>query len=84
MSQEEAEEEGDRKRGITYQIAQNKGLTPKRKKELRNPRVKNKKKYVKAVKKYQKVTRPLEREMDRYGGEKGGIKSRLSRSVKIK
>ncbi len=79
---EEVKEDG--KRGISYKMATNKGLTPKRKKEQRNPRVKHRKKYIKAVKKYRKVVRPVERELERYGGEKGGIKSRLSRSVKIK
>ncbi len=74
----------DGKRGITFQIAKNKGLTPKRKKEQRNPRVKHRKKFVKAVKRYRKVVRPVESEMERYGGERGGIKSRLSRSIKIK
>lgn len=36
------------KRAITYQIAKNKGLTPHRKKEQRNPRVKHRNKYRKA------------------------------------
>ena len=51
---EESEERDDNqeiqneKRAITYEMAKNKGLTPKRKKELRNPRVKNRRKYEKA------------------------------------
>lgn len=44
---EELQEVG--KRAITYQIAKNKGLTPYRKKELRNPRVKHKLKFKKAL-----------------------------------
>lgn len=38
----------DTKRAITYQIAKNKGLTPHRKKEQRNPRVKHRNKFRKA------------------------------------
>jgi U3 small nucleolar RNA-associated protein 3 len=37
------------KRGITYAIAKNKGLTPKRKREQRNPRVKHREKFRKAT-----------------------------------
>lgn len=49
--QDEATEEldEDAKRAITYQIAKNKGLTPHKKKELRNPRVKHRMKFRKAV-----------------------------------
>lgn len=39
----------DAKRAITYQISKNKGLTPRKKKELRNPRVKHRMKFRKAV-----------------------------------
>jgi Sas10 C-terminal domain. len=44
----EEEEKEEVKRGITYQIAKNKGLTPHRKKEQRNPRVKHRNKFRKA------------------------------------
>lgn len=37
------------KRAITYQIAKNRGLTPHRKKDQRNPRVVHRKKYRKAM-----------------------------------
>lgn len=47
-SDEEDEEGGLEKRKITYAISKNKGLTPKRKKEQRNPRVKHREKYRKA------------------------------------
>jgi U3 small nucleolar RNA-associated protein 3 len=45
---DKAVEEEEGKRGITYQIAKNKGLTPHRKKEQRNPRVKHRNKYRRA------------------------------------
>lgn len=44
----EDQEDTEEKRAITYQIAKNKGLTPHRKKEQRNPRVKHRNKYRKA------------------------------------
>lgn len=46
MTKFAAESEG--KRAITYAMAKNKGLTPHRKKEQRNPRVKHRNKYRKA------------------------------------
>ena len=76
--------EDNTKRAISYQIAANKGLSAKKKKELRNPRVKHRKKFEKAVTKHRHVIRPVEKELYRYGGEKGGIRSRLARSVKFK
>jgi len=47
-NQEGKEEETDEKRAITWQIAKNKGLTPRRKKEQRNPRVKHRNRFRKA------------------------------------
>lgn len=76
--------EASGKRAITYQIASNKGLNARKKKELRNPRVKHRRKFEKAVTKHRHVVRPVEKELYRYGGEKGGIRLSLARSVKIK
>ncbi|KAJ0068927.1 hypothetical protein NL108_015159, partial [Boleophthalmus pectinirostris] len=45
---EDEEEDEDAKRRITYQMAKNKGLTPKRKKIDRNPRVKHREKFRRA------------------------------------
>lgn len=42
------DENGESKRAITWQMAKNKGLTPHRKKEQRNPRVKHRNKFRKA------------------------------------
>ncbi|KAJ4367478.1 something about silencing protein 10 [Neocucurbitaria cava] len=78
----------DGRRMISYQIAKNKGLTPHRKKSVRNPRVKKKEKYKEKQKKL-KSTKPV---FDRaaaakgsanYGGELTGIKKGLVRSRKL-
>lgn len=72
------------KRAITYKMAKNKGLTPHRKKEQRNPRVKHRMKYRKAVIRRKGAVREPRKEISRYGGEHSGIKANVSRSVKIK
>ncbi|KAG6452800.1 hypothetical protein O3G_MSEX007790 [Manduca sexta] len=77
------EELGD-KREITYQIAKNKGLTPHRKKEQRNPRVKHKLKYRKAKIRRKGAIREPRTEISRYGGESSGIKANVKKSIKIK
>ncbi|XP_022805922.1 something about silencing protein 10-like [Stylophora pistillata] len=81
-AKEEESEEG--KRGITYEISQNKGLTAKKKKELRNPRVKHRRKFYKAQIKRKSQVLPVVNEQNRYGGEMTGIRSHLTRSIKIK
>ncbi|XP_017022661.1 something about silencing protein 10 [Drosophila kikkawai] len=87
--QEDQEEEEDdttetNRRGITYQMAKNKGLTPHRKKELRNPRVKHRGKYRKALIRRKGAVRSVRKETKRYGGEMSGIKASVSKSVKFR
>ncbi|KAL8759635.1 MAG: hypothetical protein Q9184_003560 [Pyrenodesmia sp. 2 TL-2023] len=75
----------DGKRGITYAIEKNKGLAPQRRKEVRNPRVKRRKKYEDKKKKLGSV-RPVYKGGEGRGGYKGemtGIKGGLVRSVKL-
>lgn len=78
------ENEGIGKRAITYQIAKNKGLTPHRKKEHRNPRVKHKLKFRKALIRRKGAVREPRKELKRYSGEISGIKTSVSKSIKIK
>ncbi|XP_064641905.1 something about silencing protein 10-like [Lineus longissimus] len=72
------------KRAIGYQIEKNKGLTPHRKKELRNPRVKHRMKYRKAKIRRKGQIREVRTEMSRYGGELSGIRAGIKRSVRLK
>ncbi|XP_016983420.1 something about silencing protein 10 [Drosophila rhopaloa] len=82
--EEEQDEEEMARRGITYQMAKNKGLTPHRKKELRNPRVKHRGKYRKALIRRKGAVRTVRKELHRYGGEMSGIKSSVTKSVKFR
>ncbi|XP_065064912.1 something about silencing protein 10-like [Rhopilema esculentum] len=80
----ESEADEDGKRGITYEMAKNKGLTRKRKKEHRNPRVKHKMKFKKAVVKRKSQVPLVRMEASNYGGEMSGINARVTKSVRIK
>ncbi|KAH8292712.1 hypothetical protein KR018_004160 [Drosophila ironensis] len=83
--EEELEEDPESaRRGITYQMAKNKGLTPHRKKELRNPRVKHRGKYRKALVRRKGAVRTVRKETKRYGGELSGIKASVTKSVKFR
>lgn len=81
---EESDNEGNSKRKITRQIEKNKGLTAQKRKELRNPRVKNKIKFKKAVIRRKGAVQEVRSKADLYGGEASGVKTHLKRSVKIK
>jgi U3 small nucleolar RNA-associated protein 3 len=78
------ETEGVDKRRIPYLISKNKGLTAQKRKELRNPRVKNRNRFNKAVVRRKGAVRPVRQETSRYGGEASGIKAFVRRSIKIK
>lgn len=73
------------KRGASYQIMKNKGLTAHKSKLNRNPRVKKRMQYRKAVIRRKGQVRDVRvGEAGKYGGETTGIKSNLSRSRKIR
>jgi U3 small nucleolar RNA-associated protein 3 len=74
----------DGKRKISYQIEKNKGLTPHRKKESRNPRVKKRKKYEQKTKKLASQRAVWKGgEGNGYKGELSGIKTNLVKGVKL-
>ncbi|KAL8899607.1 MAG: hypothetical protein Q9192_001501 [Flavoplaca navasiana] len=75
----------DGKRAITYAIEKNKGLTPKRKKEVRNPRLKKRLKYEDKKKRLGSVRAVYKGGEGKggYQGELTGIKGGLIRSVKL-
>lgn len=82
---EKAEVGPDGKRAITYAIEKNKGLTPHRKKDVRNPRVKKRKKFEEKKKKLASMKPVYKGGEGRggYGGELTGIKKGLVRSTKL-
>ena len=73
------------KRKISYAIEKNKGLTPFRKKEVRNPRVKKRKRFEDKKKKLGSIKQVWKGGEGKggYGGEMTGIKSNLVRSRKL-
>ncbi|SMY19969.1 unnamed protein product [Zymoseptoria tritici ST99CH_1A5] len=75
----------DGKRKINYMIEKNKGLTPHRKKDVRNPRVKKKKKYEEKKKKLASMKPVYKGGEGRggYGGELTGIKKGLVKSTRL-
>jgi U3 small nucleolar RNA-associated protein 3 len=84
LAEEEMDESG--KRLITRQIEKNKGLMPHRSKDVRNPRVKKRKKYEKkkkALKGRQQVYQLNDRRRGAYGGEESGISKNVVKGVKL-
>lgn len=75
----------DGKRKLSYAIEKNKGLTPNRRKDIRNPRVKKRKKFEERKKKLGSMRAVYKGGEGRggYGGEMTGIKSNLVKSRKL-
>jgi len=73
------------KRGASKQILLNRGLAPRTKKINRNPRVKKRVKYAKAMTKMETSVRKSYKpgQSGSYGGEATGIKTNVSKSVRF-
>lgn len=87
VEDEEASEstlnDGRQRRPINIAIKKNRGLTPYKKKEYRNPRVKHKLKYKKAMSKRRRIVREVMPQLQRYSGEATGIKTSTIKSIKL-
>jgi hypothetical protein len=70
-------------RPATYAMLKNKGLTPNRPKEDRNPRVKHRMKWERAQKKIKSFKPIVQQQAKPYRGEASGIRTNVSRSVKF-
>ena len=71
-------------RHISSAIEKNRGLTPHRRKDLKNPRKKHRIKYTEATVRRKGQVQDLQPHAGAsYGGEATGIKSRISKSVKF-
>ncbi|TMW69346.1 hypothetical protein Poli38472_001502 [Pythium oligandrum] len=83
--EEDSDEDDGGKRGASFEIIKNKGLKAHKNKLNRNPRVKKRMQYRKAVIRRKGQVRDVRvGEAGRYGGESTGIKSNLTRSRKLR
>ena len=70
-------------RGVTREIKKNRGLTPHKKKEMRNPRKANRIKFASAEKRRKGAVVSVRKSDGPYGGEATGIKSKIVKSVRL-
>mmetsp|Transcript_6978 Transcript_6978/g.17097 ORF Transcript_6978/g.17097 Transcript_6978/m.17097 type:complete len:496 (+) Transcript_6978:437-1924(+) len=76
--------EGEQRRA-SVDILKNRGLTPYRKKDKKNPRVKHRTKFASAVKRRRGAIREYKgQNMSGYGGETTGINKRATKSVRLR
>lgn len=70
-------------RKVTKAVENNRGLTPHRRKDIKNPRVKGRKKFEKATVKRRGQVADVRGPSGPYGGEQTGIKARVTKSTKF-
>lgn len=70
-------------RPASYEMMKNKGLTPARPKDVRNPRVRQRNKWEKAQKRIRSFKAVPTDKKTPYSGETSGIRTNLSRSVRF-
>lgn len=80
-----ARSDADGPRAITRDVEKNRGLTPHRRKDIKNPRVKGRKRFEKATVRRKGQVRDVAAGAAGagYGGEATGVRSRLSKSVRF-
>ena len=73
----------DDRRAASRAVVRNKGLAPHRTNKYRNPRVKKKIKYAKAVVRRKGQVREMRNEAEGYGGEASGVRKGVGKSRQI-
>jgi len=71
-------------RGITKEILKNRGLVPSRPRDQKNPRVKNRTKFEKALVRHKGQVPAMRDQEGAYGGEATGIRANLTKSRRLK
>jgi U3 small nucleolar RNA-associated protein 3 len=76
-------EDDDAKRDVGKKIMANRGLTPHRNKDHKNPRKRLRDKFAKAVVRRKGQVRSMRDDGGAYGGEQTGIKTSVTKSRKF-
>lgn len=70
-------------RKITAEISKNRGLTPHRRKDVKNPRKHQRVKHAAKEKRRKGQVAPVRQQAGPYGGEATGIKARVAKSTRL-
>ena len=70
-------------RSVTTEILKNRGLTPHRRKDQKNPRKRQREKHADAEKRRKGQVVPVRKQAGPYGGEATGIKAGVAKSVRL-